>query len=212
MSRVTRVYLKPDQMTIATEARDYPEWHRGRQHYALWYIEIQQPEILTYLKHLQQQFLGLFVQPNTRQFHISLFICGFWGQAKAKYNDDFMLTQFQAQWCALQAAGPIQLKLCSGKINSFESALFIEIDDPDLGLSHIKSILAQHVNEVAALTYCPHITLGLYADQYSDQEIAGRIRQIQQQTFTLQVEQLDFGYYVAYELQGRLHSIQQFII
>lgn len=245
------MWLQPDQMSIATEARDYPEWHHGRPHYALWYIEIQHVELLNYLQQLRLHFSDLLLQPNTRQFHISLFICGFWKHARSEvqslnsidrnqvnsqvnahdnspdnshhnshhntehgaqvelqaiFNDDFQLSQFQQQCRAIQQKLPITLRLRSGKLNSFESALMLEIVDPQAGLTQLKTILAQYGHEVAALEYCPHITLGLYANQFSYAEIAERIAEIEQKSFEIHVDKIHFGYYATQELQGKLYS------
>lgn len=202
--------LQPDQLTIATEARDYPEWHHGRPYYALWYVEIQQPELLNYLQQLRQHFSALLLQPNTRQFHITVFICGFWRQGQLDpiglYHDDFQLIQFQQQCRAIQQNVPIALQLRTGKINSFESALMLDIFDSQAGLTQLKTILAQHGHEVAALAYCPHITLGLYADQFAYADIQNLIAQVEQKSFQIHVDKLHFGYYSAQQLQGELYS------
>lgn len=47
------VLLQADTQLIATEIRDYPEWHKARSDYGLWYIEIDQPELIQYLDEIQ---------------------------------------------------------------------------------------------------------------------------------------------------------------
>ena len=62
---------------VPTLNQDYPAWHLGREHYALWYLEILDPDLLAYLATLREHFSDILYTPNTRQFHITLFICGF---------------------------------------------------------------------------------------------------------------------------------------
>ena len=194
---------------VPTAAQDYPEWHKGRQRYAVWYLEIQQPEVLAYLEQLRRQFSGLLFAPNTRQFHITLFVCGFLHQHK-RYDDDFTYQQFNAQLQQLQLLNLAPFKLKTGKINSFESALFIEIEDSEQALQQIRQQLSPCSGEIAPLSYCPHITLGLYSHAFNSGEVFRRADEIQQRSFELEIRQLTFGTYAAQQLQGPLLAYQQF--
>ena len=194
---------------VPTAAQDYPEWHKGRQRYALWYLEIQQPEVLAYLEQLRRQFSGLLFAPNTRQFHITLFVCGFLHQHK-RYDDDFTYQQFNAQLQQLQLLNLAPFQLKTGKINSFESALFIEIEDSEQALQQIRQQLSPCSGEIAPLSYCPHITLGLYSHAFNSNELFRRADEIEQQSFELEIRQLTFGAYAAQQLQGPLSAYRQF--
>ena len=194
---------------VPTAAQDYPDWHKGRQRYAVWYLEIQQPEVLAYLEQLRRQFSGLLFAPNTRQFHITLFVCGFFHQHK-RYDDDFTYQQFNAQLQQLQLLNLVPFQLKTGKINSFESALFIEIEDSEQALQQIRQQLSPCSGEIAPLSYCPHITLGLYSHAFNSGEVFRRADAIQQQSFELEIRQLTFGTYAAQQLQGPLSGYQQF--
>ncbi len=204
------MFLQPSQYTIATQSHDYPDWHQGREHYALWYIDIQQPEILDYLHDLRQQFADVLLQPNIRQFHITLFVCGFLTENSKKLDDDFPEYNIKLQQQLLEQLQlqPIILKI--GAIQSFDSALYIEILDPQNSLSKIRCQFSQQHHEPAALEYTPHITLGLYHSAIKGEEIYKKINQIQQTSFQLNVEHLSFGVYKAKILQGELYPIQQF--
>ena len=91
------MFLQSDRLTIPTEKHDYPEWHKGREDYALWYVEIDHPKLLAYLNQLRQTFANYLYQPNTRQFHITLFICGFLTDQQSQFDDDFIIQKFQQQ-------------------------------------------------------------------------------------------------------------------
>jgi len=194
---------------VPTAAQDYPEWHKGRQRYAVWYLEIRQPEVLAYLAQLRRHFSDFLFHPNTRQFHITLFVCGFLHQHK-RYDDDFTYQQFNAQLQQLQRLDLAPFKLKTGKINSFESALFIEIEDAEQALDAIRQQLSRCSSEIAPLSYCPHITLGLYSHAFNGNELFRRADEIEQQSFELEIRQLTFGAYAAQQLQGPLSAYQQF--
>lgn len=197
---------------VPTLAQDYPEWHKGRTDYSLWYLEIQQPELLHYLHHLRQHFSDLLYAPNTRQFHITLFICGFLTAHPQTWDDDFSHQQLEQQIEILRPQQRCSFKLKSGRLNSFESALFVEIEDTEGCLAEIRQQLYACSEEVAPLQYCPHITLGLYKDHLNSDAVFERIQHISQQQFEFQNQQLIFGTYHAQTLQGPLTPYHQFIL
>jgi 2'-5' RNA ligase len=215
---------------VPTLAQDYPEWHKGRSAFSLWYLELHSPELLAYLAQLRADFADILFQPNTRQFHITLFICGFLNSeisspsvqnpetqtsetpnSAIQYSyDDFSLQNFHAQLQQLQALELRPFKLKTGKINSFESALFIEIEDAEGDLNRIRQQLYQCSDEIAPLQYCPHITIGLYGRTLDSDEVFSRIQAIEQRSFEFEVRQLTFGRYTAQQLQGELSALHQF--
>ena len=89
--------LQASTQLIATELRDYPEWHHGRSDYGLWYIEIDQPELIRYLDQVRTPFSNLLIPSNQRQYHITLFVCGFLTADVKKYDDDFQIAQLNRQ-------------------------------------------------------------------------------------------------------------------
>jgi 2'-5' RNA ligase len=204
------VFLKPASTVVATQAGDYPEWHGGREQYSLWYIHIDQPELLVYLNQLRAVFSDFLYTPNQRQFHITLFICGFLTKENPVRDDDFSIFALQKHIQTLRIEAPQKFKLTTGKINSFESALFVEVNDENEVLSQIRYLFEKSTNEIAPLTYHPHLTLGVYHQNFNSDLILQRIQSIQQQTFELSVDQITFGTYQAQILQGSLYPFQQF--
>jgi len=203
---------------VPTLNQDYPDWHQGRQHYALWYIEIQDPELLAYLTALRAQFSDLLYTPNTRQFHITVFICGFFEElnkiqlidhVEQRWNDNFSADELALHQQQLRQLSLSNIRLCTGQINSFQSALFIEIVDVERKLDHLRQALNLSSNEIAPIEYCPHITLGLYKQAWNSDDIFERIQQIEQHSFDFESEQLTFGHYQAQVLQGVLSPYYQ---
>ncbi len=203
------LYLKPDNCVVPTICRDYPEWHRGRTAYALWYILLerkQYPELVQKLDQLQTSFSDVLLVNTQRQYHITLYICGFLTEQKPVYNDDFCLRWFEQQHQQLLKQTGFQLNI--SKLNSFNSAMFADLSDRENHLIQIREKLQlDDHHEIAALQYHPHITLGLYRDAYPSDQILNRIQQSSEINLKISIDQLHFGYYDAQQLQGPLHSL-----
>ncbi|OBY73099.1 2'-5' RNA ligase family protein [Acinetobacter gyllenbergii] len=201
--------LQADTQLIATEICDYPEWHKGRSDYGLWYIEIDQPELIQYLDEIQAQFSDLLLPAQQRQYHITLFVSGFLQPAVEQYDDDFQIQQLQQQIKRIKALQLTAFELEITQIDSFSSALFLQIQDHQGVLAQIRQQFAYVSGEVAALEYCPHITLGLYREAWLSDIVLERIQQLSLKTMKIQVKKLTFGYYKAQILQGLLYPYQQ---
>ncbi|WP_436897422.1 2'-5' RNA ligase family protein [Acinetobacter gyllenbergii] len=201
--------LQADTQLIATAIRDYSEWHKGRSDYGLWYIEIDQPELIQYLDEIQAQFSDLLLPAQQRQYHITLFVCGFLQPAVKQYDDDFQIQQLQQQIKLIEALQLKPFELEITQIDSFSSALFLHIQDQQGVLAQIRQQFAHVSGEIAALEYCPHITLGLYGEAWSSDRVLQRIQQRPLKTIKIQVKKLTFGYYKAQILQGLLYPYQQ---
>ena len=203
------MYLKPNGCVIPTLHRDYSEWHHGRSIYALWYILVerdQYPELVAKLDQLQASFSDLLLPNSQRQYHITLYICGFLTQQYPVYNDDFCIDWFEQQRRQLLKQTAFQLNI--SKLNSFSSALFADIRDEKNHLIDLRrNLQLDEHQEIAALQYHPHITLGLYRDAYSSHVILERMRQCPEINLKITIDQLHFGYYDAQQLQGPLHSL-----
>ncbi|MDF2416568.1 2'-5' RNA ligase family protein [Acinetobacter beijerinckii] len=204
--------LQTSTQLVKTEIRDYPEWHHGRTNYALWYIEIDQPELVEYLDAIKTHFSDFLLTSNQRQYHITLFVCGFPNTHLSPYNDDFSAEQLSLHLKSINQLQlePFELELTA--IDSFSSALFIQIIDQEKNLEKIRSQLAVVSNEIAALQYCPHITIGLYSDAWSSDLVLERIKSFEAKRIKIQVNQLTFGYYKAQILQGLLYPYHQMVL
>jgi 2'-5' RNA ligase len=181
---------------------------QGRSDYGLWYIEIDQPELIQYLDEIQTQFSDLLLPAQQRQYHITLFVCGFLQPSAHQYDDDFQIQQLQQQIKSIEA---LQLKLLS--LKSYRSIALVVLCFYRLKikivLAQIRQQFAQVSGEIAALEYCPHITLGLYREAWLSDIVLERIQQLSVKTINIEVKKLTFGYYKAQILQGFLYPYQQ---
>lgn len=201
--------LQASTQLISTERRDYPEWHHGRSDFAVWYIEIDQAEVIQYLDHIKNFFSDLLIDSNQRQYHITLFVCGFLTPKSSHYDDDFEIDTLKQQIQALNSLEIETFELEINGLDSFSSALFLQVEDNNKILDGIRQQLAQYSDEIAALEYCPHITLGLYNDAWQSDLVLDRIQSIAIKPFKIQVKYLTFGYYKAQILQGLLYPYHQ---
>ncbi|EXE63379.1 2'-5' RNA ligase superfamily protein [Acinetobacter sp. 1542444] len=165
---------------------------------------------------MRAHFSEFLLEPNSRQYHVTLFICGFLTHETKIYSDDFSFGEFGQQREILRKEDLAPLHLKIGSVDSFSSALFVEIGDTENILSQIRQKLGLISNEIAALDYCPHITLGLYKKDYSSDLILHKISQLPVQykyaEFDLKVEHLTFGYYQAQTLQGKLYPSEHLFL
>lgn len=109
--------------------------------------------------------------------------------------------------------------MCKGIILNGESlyllcgcyiiALFLKMDDTAGVLDKIRKTLLHTSQEVAALSYCPHITLGLYREAVCSDHVLARMAEIEDISYSLNVSKLTFGFYQAHVLQGPLFSHTQ---
>lgn len=203
------MFLQADTFVIPTLKQDYPEWHLGRPWFSLWYLDIENAELTAYCEKLKQQFSQLLFQPNVRQLHITLFVCGFW-QQQPHYPDDFSPVQLHLQKQRLDELQLAPFHLTVQGINSFDSALFLEVQDHTQSLHKIRQAFAAQHQEIAPLSYCPHITLGLYHQALPSQQILDLIAAIETPSFELEVKSLSFGAYQANILQGPLQVLDRY--
>ncbi len=110
--------LQASTQLISTERRDYPEWHHGRSDFAVWYIEIDQAEVIQYLDHIKNFFSDLLIDSNQRQYHITLFVCGFLTPKSSHYDDDFEIDTLKQQ---IQALNSLEIETFELEINGLDS-------------------------------------------------------------------------------------------
>ena len=198
----------PFAETMVASLRDYPEWHRGRSRYGIWMIPIDCPRVLAHIDELTVQLADL-LHPTRRQPHITLFVCGF-EQERQIHDDDFTLAQLQQQQVDL---GQLNLPPCTlqvGRPDSFASAAFLSVGDPQGHLQYWREVLGISCTEVRQAAYVPHITLGLYRRSISAQLLRQRLVQLSvPDDLCLPVEQLQYATYSSNDMFGPLECRQQ---
>ena len=190
--------------TIRNIQRDFPEWHLGRPHYLLWALDVDlepvRERVAAAQNHLSTRLLAGYV----RQPHITLFVCGFVADVVA-HGDDFTPAMLAAQQAALQALQIKPFTLQIGAIDSFDSAVFLRVDDPDQGLAPLRHALGQGTREIRQSTYVPHLTVGLYSGAFDKELVEGKLQSFASHTpIPLRVQRIHFARYEARVLGGPL--------
>ena len=189
--------------TLPQEDRDYPEWHQGRTHYGVWLIDADVGAVRERITQAQAHLAPLLVH-HQRQPHITLFVCGFIADVVA-HGDDFTPAMLAAQQAALQALQIKPFTLQIGAIDSFDSAVFLRVDDPDNGLAPLRHALGQGTREIRQSTYVPHLTVGLYSGAFDKAVVAGKLHSFAHHIpIPLRVERIHFARYEARVLGGPL--------
>jgi len=189
--------------TFPAEIRDFPEWHHGRETYAVWVLRVEEPSILGKFKSAREHLNGYLIEPYQRQPHITLFVCGFLVDAP-RYNDDFTSAQLQAQLKVVEQACIQPFEIEIGGINSFASAPFLEVYDPDSGIPRLREMLARGGKEFRTTPYRPHLTLGLYADAFDSRDVTNHMAEFPPASTSWKVESITLATYQAREIAGPL--------
>lgn len=193
--------------TIPAEIRDFPEWHHGRETYAVWVLRMEESLLLDKFKSAQRHLDRYLLTPYRRQPHITLFVCGFLVDTP-QYNDDFTPEQLQAQIAIVEQAHIQPFEIVIGGLNSFASAPFLEVHDPEGGIPLLRELLAHGGREFRTAQYTPHLTVGLYADVFPSEKVARRLAKFTYEPIRWTIRNITLATYKAYEFAGKLNYMQ----
>lgn len=139
-----------------------------------------------------------FLHPGYRRApHITVAACGL-------FSEEHFSTELQRrQTTALQEAKLQPFFLNAGVLDSFASAPYITVEDPEGSLDELRSILAAISKEDNPADYKPHITLGLYRKAFETLSVANHLRKFRSaSTKQLSVTELAFCVYETSDIQG----------
>lgn len=202
----------PESHSLPCAWRDYPEWHRGRRRYAVWSLAVDCPRIHARLARARTHLGAWLHDGYRRQAHITLFVCGFPSES-VRFDDDFPQQRLDAQWTALHAlaGGPFELQI--GGLESFASAPFLSVGDPEGRLAALRQALAAHGAEVRQAPYHPHLTVGLYAQVVARADLQRRLAEFDEdEPLPLRVDELHYSSYAAAELCGPLRTERRLVL
>lgn len=195
--------------TIPCELRDYPEWHHGRRLYCVWTLPVRDRQVLERLQAAQQQLSPWLHQGYRRQAHVTLFVCGF--DAQVRHRDDDFTRQMQLLQCeAMEMLAQASFSLSIGGLDSFASAPYLQVSDPEAVLPRLRDALQRISPEIRQAGYVPHLTVGLYRQAVPWPHLQARISAFDHaEPLTLQVSELQLCCYHASELFGPLIPLRR---
>lgn len=151
-----------DSHTLCNVRRDFPEWHLGRQHYALWALQVDTAPVRQRMEDAQAHLAHHLLEDYRRQPHITVGLCGFLS-ATPQHADDFGLEALRAQLTALRQVRPVPFSLRVGGLASFTSVPYLSVQADAGHLEALRLCLAGAGMHSPPGHYTPHVTVGLYA-------------------------------------------------
>lgn len=205
----------PGPDTWPADPADPVAWRQGRERYGVWVIDADLAPVHTRLAHARAHLPG-WLWPSPRQPHITVCVGGFLCTAP-RHADDLPPARLAAQKEALQACGVAAFELQIGRLNSFDSAAFLEItehpqapphnDPPGSALARLRAALVGAHTEFRDTPYCPHLTVGLYQRAVPKTRLVAQLAAFEAgPALRLPVRALHFVSYAAGVLGGPLQT------
>lgn len=195
--------LNQRQETIPSIVQDYSDWHRGRRDYSVWLIEAATEEVSKKVEAAKEHLSDYLLKHYQRQPHITIYVCGFLAGTPL-FDDDYSTEQLREHTRIMEERNMKSFEIEIGGLNSFASAPFLEVHDPEGGIERARAVLSASVPEIGRSTFTPHLTVGLYSGAYPSQIVAGKITTFESKPVRLKVERITFGTYLAQEIAGAL--------
>ena len=195
--------------TIENVRRDFPEWHRGRPHYALWALDVDTAPIRDAMAAADAHLDGLLLDDYRRQAHVTLALCGFPCDTP-RHADDFGPEALARQLAALEASGVEAFTLQVGRLASFTSAPFLAVHDAGGGIARLRRALTGDTAEPGG-PYTPHVTVGLYAGAWPTAEVLPRLDAFDAgPPLSCTIDSVSLMRYAAPDIGGPLETLGRF--
>lgn len=189
---------------MASERRDFVEWHRGRSPYVFWALDVDTPELRHELSQAERHLSGLLLDDYRRQPHVTLDLCGF-PAASPGDSDEFSGAWLGTRLQRLRVAGLAEFEIEIGGLNSFISAPYLDVRGADASLASIRQCLADSGGNRLLGNYVPHCTVGLYAAAWPAGPVVERLRDFAgQRAVRLTIKRISLMSYQPSEIAGPL--------
>ena len=203
-------FSSPDGLTLRNEQRDFPEWHLGRPHYAVWALEVDVPAIRQRVAAAAGHLSGLLLAGYCRQPHVTLSLCGF-PSACPEHADDFGAAALAAQLVALRLAQLRPFDIEVGALASFASAPYLAVRDADGQIAVLRDCLAGGSLKEFGDPYVPHVTVGLYADAWPISAVQARLtRFADREALPLRIPGISLLSYASAHIGGALACMARY--
>ncbi|OOR89886.1 hypothetical protein B0181_05595 [Moraxella caviae] len=180
---------------------DFTAWHKSRTRFGVWYALIDDAGV-QHCQKMQAQFDKWLHHDYRRQFHITLFVNGFYVPNAQSFDevDDTLITR---QLAALHAQNLASFDVPSVGVGAFMNSLHLRLSYHH-SFDVIRRTLAATHAEISPSEYVPHITLGLYRGRFLLDDVLSDICRTLTPQATFSVRALIFGSYDPCDLQGVL--------
>ena len=203
-------FSSPDGLTLRNAQRDFPEWHRGRPHYAVWALDVDVPAIRQRVAAAAGHLSGLLLADYCRQPHVTLSLCGF-PSACPQHADDFGAAALSAQLAALRQARLRPFDIEVGALASFASAPYLAVQDAGGQIAGLRKCLADGRLKDFGDPYVPHVTVGLYADAWPLSEVQTRLTSFSEiESLCLRISGISLLSYASAQIGGALACMARY--
>ncbi|MFO7862207.1 MAG: 2'-5' RNA ligase family protein [Desulfosalsimonas sp.] len=197
------------ETTLATKNRDYRQWHKGREKFAVWTVGICNAQVQSRFDAARAWMDPFLFSPYCRQPHVTLLVCGFLTHSP-RFSDDYSSQSFRHHLQDLWQARIQPFEICIGGMNSFAAAPFLEVFDTQGGLAQIRRILTNSFCEDRTRAYVPHLTIGLYAGAFNTRDVAEKMAAFQtKDRISCLVDKITLSTYSSFEIAGPLSAEQE---
>jgi hypothetical protein len=192
--------------TLRNARGDFSAWHRGRPHYLLWALDVDQAAVRARVADAQHALHGLLLDGYRRQPHVTLALCGFPAQAPSA-ADEFDAAWLDARVAALRAARIAPFTIEIGALESFSSAPFLCVQGGGDALDALRACLQPAVGHPQG-DYVAHVTVGLYAGAWPTAAVASRFDAFRAgPPLRCEITRISLMGYIAEEIGGALFTL-----
>lgn len=155
---------------------DFCDWHKGRSKYAVWVLELNDDRFLERYQSAQQHLSRYLIATYVRQPHITLAPCGFLSSEKY-HHDDYCPEDLQKDIDYILSLELKRIEVAVRNILiSYAIAPGFEVLDVHRGLAHLNHGLSKQDHFDDHYDYFPHITVGLYNDEWPTEMILNELK------------------------------------
>ncbi len=197
-----------DGRTLPSVQRDFVEWRRGRRHYAVWALDVDLPGVRAASEAGRAALSPWLLPAQGRQPHVTIRVCGF-PALQVHEPDDFGFDELAAQTAALARARIVPFHIEIGAPDSFASAAYLGVGDPEGGIAALRRTLGE-VSDADVKAHPPHVTFALYRGAFALPEVHRRLRRWTLPPLRLAIDRVHCMHYDAAVIDGPLTSFYSF--
>ena len=197
-------------LTSVSIQKDFVDWRKGRQRYAVWAVEVDTASLRAVADRLRDALDDCLFPEYRRQPHITLRIGGF-PAAERGFDDDYTAADFSRHLDALIQARIQPFHITLGPPQTFPSAPYLSVTDPTRGLTRLRQSFPGIEPGGADFRFVPHVTLGLYCRRVPVAQVIARMAACAGLLpIPLEVRRIALMTYEASTISGPLHSVCAF--
>ncbi|GAA5096019.1 2'-5' RNA ligase family protein [Wohlfahrtiimonas larvae] len=191
--------------TYGSLNNDFYAWHKGRSKYAVWVLEFSDDLFLQRYRAAQQHLSSYLIANYVRQPHITLAPCGFLSTEK-QHHDDYCLDVIEQD---VEKILSLELNAIEVAIRniliSYAIAPGFEVLDLQGDLKRLNDSLAKYDHFEENYDYFPHVTVGLYNDEWPTDVILEALKRFEiEEDITLKLNVIKLVSYVPTISGGQL--------